>query len=190
MVIATATISTAPKTMFWAKMLTPRKVMPMRTTEMISAPTSVRQMLPTPPVIAVPPTTTAAIDGQQHLGGEGRRAAGEPAGEDDAGERGEAAGEHEGDDLLAVDLDAGGVGGGLAGADRGAVAAEAGVRLWRTWATTRTIEADDDHVGDAEGAAGDPGEIAALVGAERDRALAGDDQRGRRRARRPWRAWR
>ena len=37
--------------------------MPMRTTEMISAPTSVRQMLPTPPVIAVPPTTTAAIEG-------------------------------------------------------------------------------------------------------------------------------
>ena len=63
MVMATAAISTAPKTMFWAKMLTPRKVMPMRTTEMISAPTSVRQMLPTPPVIAVPPTTTAAIEG-------------------------------------------------------------------------------------------------------------------------------
>ena len=30
---------------------------------MISAPTSVRQTLPTPPVIAVPPTTTAAIAG-------------------------------------------------------------------------------------------------------------------------------
>ena len=38
--------------------------MPIRTTEMIKAPTSVRQMLPTPPVIAVPPTTTAAIDGR------------------------------------------------------------------------------------------------------------------------------
>ena len=37
--------------------------MPIRTTEMISAPTSVRQMLPTPPVMAVPPTTTAAIAG-------------------------------------------------------------------------------------------------------------------------------
>ena len=64
MVMATASDQHAPKTMCWAKMLTPRKVMPMRTTEMISAPTSVRQMLPTPPVIAVPPTTTAAIDGR------------------------------------------------------------------------------------------------------------------------------
>jgi hypothetical protein len=63
MVMATAATSTRPKTMFWAKMLTPTKVMPMRTTEMIRAPTSVRQMLPTPPVIAVPPTTTAAIEG-------------------------------------------------------------------------------------------------------------------------------
>ena len=37
--------------------------MPIRTTEMISAPISVCQTLPTPPVMAVPPTTTAAIDG-------------------------------------------------------------------------------------------------------------------------------
>ena len=46
-------------------MFTPRNVIPMRTTEMISAPTRVRQMLPTPPVIAVPPTTTAAIEGNR-----------------------------------------------------------------------------------------------------------------------------
>ena len=32
---------------------------------MMSAPTSVRQMLPTPPVMAVPPTTTAAIAGSK-----------------------------------------------------------------------------------------------------------------------------
>jgi len=52
-------------TIFWAKMFTPRNVIPMRTMEMISAPTSVRQTLPTPPVIAAPPTTTAAIEGSR-----------------------------------------------------------------------------------------------------------------------------
>src|SRR3954447_21155733 len=63
MVAATARVSTAPKTICCAKMLTPTKVMPTRTTEMMSEPTSVRQTLPTPPVIAVPPTTTAAMAG-------------------------------------------------------------------------------------------------------------------------------
>ena len=68
-------------------MLTPTKVMPIRTTEMISAPTSVRQMLPTPPVIAVPPTTTAAIAGSSSsLASVGEPLA-KPAGEDHAGER-------------------------------------------------------------------------------------------------------
>ena len=61
--------------------------MPMRTTEMISAPTSVRQMLPTPPVIAVPPTTTAAIDGSSSSLASVGEPLGEAPGEDHAGQR-------------------------------------------------------------------------------------------------------
>ena len=103
--------------------------MPIRTTEMISAPTSVRQMLPTPPVIAVPPTTTAAIDGSSiSAASVGEPLASRPARITPASAA-KAAGEDVGDHLLPVDLDARGIGGGLAGADRGAVAAEAGVRL-------------------------------------------------------------
>ena len=49
-VMATTAISTAPKMTLCANMLTPRIVMPMRTTEMIKAPASVRQVLPTRPV--------------------------------------------------------------------------------------------------------------------------------------------
>ena len=63
MVMATAAMSTAPNTMFSKKMLMPTKVMPMRTIEMISAPTAVRATPPSPPVMAVPPTMTAAIAG-------------------------------------------------------------------------------------------------------------------------------
>ena len=161
----------------------------MRTTEMISAPTSVRQMLPTPPVIAVPPTTTAAIDGQQQFGGERRRAAGEPAREDDAGERREDRRQDEGDDLLAVDLDARRIGRRLAGADGGAVAAEAGAAL-QDVDDDQHDEADEDLGRDAEGLRRDPGEIVALARAERDRPFAGQDQRRAETARRPPRAWR
>ena len=63
----------------------------MRTTEMISAPIAVRQMLPTPPVIAVPPTTTAAIDGSSSSLASVGEPDDEPAAQDDAGEPGEGA---------------------------------------------------------------------------------------------------
>src|SRR5882724_3495890 len=92
---------------------------------------------------------------QQQLVGKRRRAARQPAGEDDAGEAGEGRREGEGDDLLAVDLDARGEGGGLAGADRGAVAAEAGPRL-DDMAEQQDGEPDEDLVRDAERGAGDP----------------------------------
>ena len=142
--------------------------MPMRTTEMISAPTSVRQMLPTPPVIAVPPTTTAAIEGRRSSARERRRAAGQPAGKDDAGERGEGRRKDEGEDLLAVDLDAGRIGGRLACADGGAVAAEARTAL-QDVGDDQHDQPDDDDVGHAEHRAGDPGLVAARGFAERDR---------------------
>ena len=66
MVTATAATRMKPKTICWVKTDTPMKVMPIRTTWMIRAPTSVRQMEPTPPVIAVPPTMTAAIAGKRN----------------------------------------------------------------------------------------------------------------------------
>ena len=66
---------------------------------------------------------------QEEFGGKGRRAAGEAAGKDDAGERGEARRKDEGEDLLPVDLHTRSVGGGLACADRGAIAAKARVTL-------------------------------------------------------------
>src|ERR1700704_2856071 len=118
-------------------MLTPRNVMPMRTTEMISEPTSVRQMLPTPPVIAVPPTTTAAIEGRSCSAasvGEPlarrparmtpARAAKAPAKNDSSG-RAKARRKDIGEDLLPVHLHAGCIGGGLSCADGGAIPAEA-----------------------------------------------------------------
>jgi len=37
-----------------------------RTIKMISAPTAVRAMLPSPPVMAVPPTMTAAMAGSRN----------------------------------------------------------------------------------------------------------------------------
>ena len=149
MVMATAAISTAPKTMFWAKMLTPRKVMPMRTTEMISAPTSVRQMLPTPPVIAVPPTTTAAIEGSSSSAASvGEPLASRPARTTPASAA-KAAGQDEGEDLLPVDLDAGGIGGRLARADGGAVAAEARTAL-QDMGDHQHDQPDDDDVRHAE----------------------------------------
>src|SRR5215212_9621 len=61
---------------------------------------------------------------QQQLVGEGGRSAGESPGENDPGECRATGRKHKGNDLLPVDLDAGGVGGRLAGADRRAVAAE------------------------------------------------------------------
>ncbi len=79
--------------------------------------------------------------------------------------------------LTPVHLDARGVGGGLAGADGGAVAAEAGVRLQHVRADQHD-EPDHHHVGDAERRAGDPGEVVALGDLEGDRLLAGDDERG------------
>src|SRR5690348_6957000 len=48
---------------------------------------------------------------QQQLVGQRRRAARQPTGEDHAGQRRESSREHEGEDLLAVDLDAGRIGG-------------------------------------------------------------------------------
>ena len=47
-VAAAATMISRPKTICWAKMSTLTKVMPMRTTEMMRAPTSVAATLPTP----------------------------------------------------------------------------------------------------------------------------------------------
>jgi hypothetical protein len=64
MVSATAPIRTAPKIICSAKISTPTKVMPMRTIDTVSAPTAVRPMPPSPPVIAVPPTMTDAIAGR------------------------------------------------------------------------------------------------------------------------------
>ena len=44
----------------------PIKVIPILTTDIINAPISVLRTLPTPPVIAVPPIITAAIDGNNN----------------------------------------------------------------------------------------------------------------------------
>ena len=126
---------------------------------------------------------------QQHLRRQRRRAAGQPPGEDHAGQRGEGGGEHVGDHLLPVHLDARGIGGRLAGADGGAVAAEAGVGL-QHMRDHEHDQADHHHVRDAEGGAGDPVEIAALGNLERDRLLPRGDERGARRARPPSPAWR
>ena len=106
-VMATAAISTAPKTILCANMLTPRNVIPMRTTEMIKAPASVRQVLPTPPRYRGSADDDRGDRRQQEFGRQGRRPAREPAGEDDASERCEAGGENKGEDLLLTDLHAG-----------------------------------------------------------------------------------
>ena len=62
--------------------------------------------------------------GQQQLGGERRRATRKPSGQYDAGQRREAAGQNEGDDLLPADLDARSKCRRFPGADGGAVATE------------------------------------------------------------------
>src|SRR5689334_11996567 len=66
MVMATAATRMKPKTICWAKTDMPMKVIPMRTTCTMSAPTKVRQIEPTPPVMAVPPTTMAAMAGSRN----------------------------------------------------------------------------------------------------------------------------
>ena len=64
MLVATAASSTTPKTNVLGEDVDAEKVILIRTIEMTKAPTRVRQMLPTPPVIVVPPTTTAAMEGR------------------------------------------------------------------------------------------------------------------------------
>ncbi|MOA02077.1 hypothetical protein D3C78_1215130 [compost metagenome] len=59
-------IRITPKTICWANTLIPTKVMPMRTTDTSKAPIRVRQTPPTPPVRAVPPTSTAAMAGNRN----------------------------------------------------------------------------------------------------------------------------
>ena len=101
----------------------------MRTTEMISAPISVRQTLPTPPVIAVPPTTTAAIDGSSSsFASVGEPLASRPARMTPA-KAAKAPDRMNAITFWRSDLDARGIGRGLAGPDGGAVAAEAGAAL-------------------------------------------------------------
>ena len=86
---------------------------------------------------------------QQEFGRQGRRSAGEAAGEDDPRQRGKSRRKNKGEDLLPAHLHARGVGGGLSRPYRGAVAAEPRMRL-QHMGDRQHDEADDNDVRHAE----------------------------------------
>ena len=116
-------------------------------------------MLPTPPVMAVPPTTTAAIEGRRSSAASvGEPLARRPA-RIDAGQRREARRQDKRDDLLPADLHAGRVGRGLARPDRRAITSEPRVRLQRM-RDCQHDQPDNNHIRNTENRAGDPGRVA------------------------------
>src|SRR5271166_4743863 len=112
---------------------------------------------------------------QQEFARQGRRAAGEASGENHSGQAGAGAGQDEGDDLLPIDLHAGSIGRRLAGADRGAVAAETGAALDRV-GDRENEERDHDDVRDAEEGSRYPRLVVALARLQGDRAFLRQDK--------------
>ena len=64
---STAPTITAPMTICWRNDETPSRFRPLRSTPMISAPTSVPASVPSPPIRLVPPITVAAMASSSYI---------------------------------------------------------------------------------------------------------------------------